>query len=725
MPPPTPVMQTPSAAREVRGSVLGFEGQPLGGVTVRAIGFNTGQTAPEVVTGDSGEFSLTGLLDANTLLQIEAPGFYSEVVPAFLQGQDEVIQLEPVALLARQPGRARLWIAGDLMFARRFEDKDEDGVVGEPDDLIRPDQREDDAYRLFRYILPALSSADYRTANFESPASTAHDSRHPYKEFSFTSHPETLGALRRAGIEAVSLGNNHSYDYLEAGRAETASALREHGIAFFGSGENETDARESLLKVTINDVPLSFQGFDGIKPATFYPDPNQPWSSRFFYYAMNDPPKGGALLLDEANLADFMSRDTDRLRIPVMHGGDEYGDTPSVVMRDRFEQVHQAGAKLVAAHHSHTVYGVTLWGPVEDPSVSLLSLGNFIFDQDVFETFNSFMAVADVDKVNEGYQLRQLRLIPFHQENYLPSLISGEQAERLARHVGHISTFLPEREEDTLRPAVSFVGPTGIGVMLRPEDYREEVRTAERSASMVDGESDIFSLNAGSTAADYFVSYQPRDPELAGGVSLRLARDLLIYGDFEDYDLDEGIGENDNWWQTSTRYPTTDQARSGRHSLALYRAQGARGTVNTQLRNRLSFAAGTELSLGCHFMGVNAGSVTVVAQYIQRDTRDFIGEETLMTWEAGSYGWTEHHAPLSPPAAAGHLRFVITMQPTGTGGALYVDDCTLLAWGPRLAPGEVLPTPHGYDWARFEAPSSGELAYSEERRVYRRVYAPR
>jgi hypothetical protein len=98
----------------------------------------------------------------------------------------------------------------------------------------------------------------------------------------------------------------------------------------------------------------------------------------------------------------------------------------------------------------------------------------------------------------------------------------------------------------------------------------------------------------------------------------------------------------------------------------------------------------------------------------------------LMTWEAGSYGWTEHHAPLSPPAAAGHLRFVITMQPTGSGGALYVDDCTLLDWGPRLAPGEALPTPHGYDWARFDAPSSGsELEYSEQRRVYRRVYAPR
>jgi hypothetical protein len=125
-------------------------------------------------------------------------------------------------------------------------------------------------------------------------------------------------------------------------------------------------------------------------------------------------------------------------------------------------------------------------------------------------------------------------------------------------------------------------------------------------------------------------------------------------------------------------------------------------------------------------MGVTAGSVTLVAQYIERDTRTFVGEETLMTWAAGSYAWTERHAVLSPPPLAGHLRFVITMEPGSLGGAMYVDDCTLLAWGPRLAPGQPVPTPHGYDYARLEAPgTTGELSYLEQRRVYRRVYAPR
>lgn len=690
-------------------------------VRIQARGFHPEQSAPQTTTDGTGAFHLSGLLDGNAWLSVEAEGFYPEIVPLFLQGSEVLIELPTLGLVARAPGRVRLWIAGDTMFARRFEDRDEDGEGGEPEDLIQPDARGDDAFDLFRFILPALASADYRTANFESPASTAHDSRHPYKRFSFTSHPDTLSALTRAGIEAVSLGNNHSYDYLEAGRVETAEALIRHGIDFFGSGATESDARESFLNVTINDVPLSFQGFDGIKPGTFYPDPHQPWPPQFMYYAMDDPAKGGALLLSLENVTDFMQRSPERLRIPVMHGGMEYGELPTPVMRDRFEHAHQLGAKLVVAHHSHTVYGIALWGEPEDPSVSLLSLGNFIFDQDVFETMNSYMAVADVELGSQSgeYRLVHLRLVPFHQEAYVPSLISGRQAERLARHVGHISTFLPDREEDTLRPAVAFADAAGVGVMLRPDDYTTLDEQRTRTLRLTGGRSSPFSLNEGRGATDYFVGYG----EVPAGARLRLARDVLIYGDFEDYDVDDEIGENSKWWQTDTRYPTSDRARSGRHSLALYRALGTRTPVNTQLRNRITFPPGAELSLGCYTLGVNAGDVSVRVEYIERDARDLIGEQVLMTWPAGSYDWTERHAALELPDAAGHFRFVITMQPIVTGGILYVDDCRIYSWGPVLAPGEPLPAPHGYDWAQLEIDGyEGDVSLVEERRSYRRRY---
>lgn len=722
-PPPGHVAGSPSLRREVRGSIVDLEGQPIAGVRVLASGYHPGQTTAEATTGADGTFQLTGLLDANALLRVEADGYYSEIMTAFLQGNEDVTQLPPLGLVAKKPGRIRLWLAGDTMFGRRFEDADEDDESGEPGDLIQPSTRAEDAYQLLRFLEPALASADFRMANFESPASTAVESRHPAKRYSFSSHPDSVTALTRVGIEAVSLGNNHTYDYLEPGRVETAEVLDQLGLAYFGSGASEADARESLLDVLINGVPVSFQGFNGIKPSEYYPEPHDPWPTELLYYAMDEPMKGGSLLLSEDNLADFMERNPERLRIPVLHGGEEYGDKPSNNMRDRFEQSLQAGARVVVAHHSHTVYGVALWGDVENPSVSLLSLGNFLFDQDVFETFNSYMAVLDLDQAAPAdYRLVQLRLIPFHQENYVPSLISGWQAERLARHVAHISTFLPDREEDTLRPAVVLADAAGVGVMLRPGDYSQSEHQRSRTVSVTTGRSSPFPLNDQGGPTDFLLSYADAPP----GARLRVGRDLLVYGDFEDYDLDEKLGENDNWWQTDTRYPTSDRARSGRHSLALYRALGSTSSVNTQLRNRLTFKPDANLSFGCHALGENAGDVEVTVEFIERDTRNSLGKETLMTWESGSYDWTEHHASVFPPAAAGHVRFVITMQPSRRGGIMYVDDCKLYEWGPALQPGEQLPAPHGYDWARLEVPSlTGEASFTEQRRTYQRRYGPR
>jgi hypothetical protein len=118
--------------------------------------------------------------------------------------------------------------------------------------------------------------------------------------------------------------------------------------------------------------------------------------------------------------------------------------------------------------------------------------------------------------------------------------------------------------------------------------------------------------------------------------------------------------------------------------------------------------------------------VEATVECMEGDTGNSLGKEPLMTWEAGSYDWPEHHTSVFPPAAAGHVRFVITMQPSRRGGIMYLDDCKLYDWGPALRAGEQLPAPHGYDWARLEVPSlTGEASFTEQRRTYQRQYRPR
>ncbi|MEO8184599.1 MAG: hypothetical protein ABI895_37800, partial [Deltaproteobacteria bacterium] len=55
-PAPARVTQTPSVAREVRGSIVGLDGQPLENVRVSASGFHAGQTTPETKTDAAGTF---------------------------------------------------------------------------------------------------------------------------------------------------------------------------------------------------------------------------------------------------------------------------------------------------------------------------------------------------------------------------------------------------------------------------------------------------------------------------------------------------------------------------------------------------------------------------------------------------------------------------------------------------------------------------------------------
>ncbi len=55
--------------------------------------------------------------------------------------------------------------------------------------------------------------------------------------FAFRVPPEFAGALRVAGFTVMSNGNNHSYDYGEAGQEETRAALDRAGIAHTGMPE--------------------------------------------------------------------------------------------------------------------------------------------------------------------------------------------------------------------------------------------------------------------------------------------------------------------------------------------------------------------------------------------------------------------------------------------------------------------------------------------------------
>ena len=90
-----------------------------------------------------------------------------------------------------------------------------------------------------------------------------------------------------------------------------------------------------------------------------------------------------------------------------------------------------AGAPLVIGHHPHVPHGVSTYVSINAtanspgrPAYILGSLGNFVFDQTVYETLQSYVAIADVancdGKGSDSVYVARLALAPYRSQNFSP-----------------------------------------------------------------------------------------------------------------------------------------------------------------------------------------------------------------------------------------------------------------------------------------------------------------
>ncbi|HOD53511.1 MAG TPA: CapA family protein, partial [Candidatus Cloacimonadota bacterium] len=98
-----------------------------------------------------------------------------------------------------------------------------------------------DPQLVFDSVRDILVSADLSVANLESSLSNA-NTPHPTKPIRFQANPVMVNALTDAGIDIVSLANNHIYDYLYNGISQTQQVLSDNDILYSGAGINEYEA---------------------------------------------------------------------------------------------------------------------------------------------------------------------------------------------------------------------------------------------------------------------------------------------------------------------------------------------------------------------------------------------------------------------------------------------------------------------------------------------------
>ena len=225
----------------------------------------------------------------------------------------------------------------------------------------------------FRAMADRLSQADITVVNLESTLAELGSPTQGIE--SFVADPRIRSGLRIAGVDVVSLANNHSGDYGPESLLRTIDLLERGGFAVFGAGADRRRADKPAVLVR-DGVTVAFVGFNAIgetPPA----GPGQPGAS-----SLSMPPRTGPL--DERRL-DRITRQIETLAervdvvVAVPHWGTQYTAVPEPEQSQVGRALLAAGADIVVGGHPHWVQAVER---SRDGRLIVHSLGNLVFDMD-------------------------------------------------------------------------------------------------------------------------------------------------------------------------------------------------------------------------------------------------------------------------------------------------------------------------------------------------------
>lgn len=211
-----------------------------------------------------------------------------------------------------------------------------------------------------------LLSGDIVFANLETAVTDRNDLIARDKPFVFRTHPAQVKSFVKAGLNAVSLANNHTLDYGLKGGGETlrhVSAMAGDGLlAWPGLGRTRDDAlaphvfKRGAARIAMSAIGIGGKGY--VLPA----------------------PEGsaGMAVLDadyKAAVSRLHAAPAD-VRLLSVHYGRELASFPEAleVLQLRDDAKAPDGVSIVAGHHAHVAKGVSISGR----HLVAYGLGNFL-----------------------------------------------------------------------------------------------------------------------------------------------------------------------------------------------------------------------------------------------------------------------------------------------------------------------------------------------------------
>ena len=581
----------------------------------------------------------------------------------------------------------RINFVGDIMLARRYEYAG--GII--------PTQG---VNAIFEPTLNLLGdAADLTVANLEVVL-TNQGSPHPTKSVVYRGSPDNVSGLVYAGIDRVSLANNHVLDYGWAGLDQMLGVLEQNGIVHSGAG---IDSYQAYTPSFINRSGLNL-AFLASSDRTGQYNNAQPYLQAGYNkpgFAYMTP----YYIQQQLNAVD----DVADLKIVEMHGGSEYSLTPgsgydkaaNPFLGDDQDEDYapktdvphlwdiairhwavDAGADLVVVHHPHIIQGFEVY----QGKVIAHSLGNFVFDLDYPETMPSLIFSADAD--HSGFS--NFLVHPIYIDGYIPKPATGQLGihilDYLAMRSRELNTLV--MVDNNRMSASVVVDDSQLQTSSHPYTYNLllEPVTGQGNVSKP-----LKLPRYGSISAVNAI-------EPVGSADYRLGAETIWYGNFED--------EGSSLWDVEA-WSTTDVFDGARSALI---APPAGQTRTATIKNRCKLYDNTKkYILHGWIKTVNATAANILLRYYNSRTGYLLGSVSLTADIDGNTDWTWYHQEVTFPANAWYydIRLTCTGSASGQTQALF-DNVGLIEWTPWTtweANSSVI-NPNDYYWLQVRTPEN-------------------
>lgn len=244
------------------------------------------------------------------------------------------------------PAEITLAFAGDVHFTERTA-----GLLNDP-------------ATAFGSISSALSAADLAMVNLET-AVTTRGTPEP-KQFHFRAPTSAYDAVKAAGIDVVTIANNHALDYGRVGLADTVDAARAAGVPAVGAGMDAAAAYAPWI-TEVRGTRIAFLGFSQV---------DELWSE----WKATKTGSGIAMTRDltRAVAAVRAARQRADVVVVYVHWGMEGESCPPDEAREFAAEMAEAGAAIVVGTHAHLLLGDGWLGN----TFVQYGLGNFLWWMD-------------------------------------------------------------------------------------------------------------------------------------------------------------------------------------------------------------------------------------------------------------------------------------------------------------------------------------------------------